>query len=121
MPFLQEAFRARWFSWPAMLFAAPVPILVLVLAWRFTALERREEIAPFLCALGCSYFRTSACASACGLHRAAQHHDLGGGDGAAFTDVPADRHVVPLPLILVYTGHVYWLFRGKVTSAHGYH
>jgi cytochrome d ubiquinol oxidase subunit II len=26
-----------------------------------------------------------------------------------------------LPLILVYTGYVYWLFRGKVTSAHGYH
>ena len=35
MPFLQDAFRARWFSWPTMLFAAPVPILVLLLAWRF--------------------------------------------------------------------------------------
>ena len=29
--------------------------------------------------------------------------------------------LILLPLILVYTGYVYWLFRGKVTSAHGYH
>src|SRR5215203_2849573 len=47
MPFLQEAFRNRWFAWPAALFAAPVPLLVMALTWRFfSALERREELAP---------------------------------------------------------------------------
>jgi cytochrome bd ubiquinol oxidase subunit II len=28
---------------------------------------------------------------------------------------------VLLPLILSYTGYVYWLFRGKVRAGHGYH
>ncbi len=26
-----------------------------------------------------------------------------------------------IPIILAYTGYVYWLFRGKVTSESGYH
>jgi len=46
-------FRDRWLGLPGMLIGAPVPILVGLLAWRFAhALERREEISPFLCALG---------------------------------------------------------------------
>jgi cytochrome d ubiquinol oxidase subunit II len=29
--------------------------------------------------------------------------------------------VVPLPVILAYTGYVYWIFRGKVEADGGYH
>jgi cytochrome d ubiquinol oxidase subunit II len=29
--------------------------------------------------------------------------------------------LVLLPLVLIYTGFVYWLFRGKVRPGEGYH
>src|SRR5690606_2600041 len=46
-------FRARWLSFPTMLYAAPVPLLVAALCWRlYLALDRDEEATPYLCALG---------------------------------------------------------------------
>jgi cytochrome bd ubiquinol oxidase subunit II len=53
MPILSDTFRARWLTWPNLALAAPVPILVALLTWRFfVALNRRAEVIPFLCALG---------------------------------------------------------------------
>ena len=71
MPFLMPEFRARWFDFPLILPALPVPVLVVFLAWRlFRALDESGEAAqartepappgrvmwrdglPFFCALG---------------------------------------------------------------------
>lgn len=124
MPFLQEAFRQRWFSWPAALYAAPVPLLVLALAWRFLlALNRREEIAPFLCALG--LFLLSFVGLCISMWPMIVPPSITIWQAAT---APASQMFLLigtlflLPLILAYTGYVYWLFRGKVTlGGPGYH
>src|SRR5690606_29645031 len=52
-PLLQPEYMQRWFSWPAMLYVAPVPLLVLLCgAGLFTSLARGRELAPFLYAQG---------------------------------------------------------------------
>lgn len=140
MPFLQPAFRARWFAFPAILTAAPVPVLVAVLAWRlFTSLEeigRRaaagakaaehtmgwRDAVPFGCALG--LFFLSFTGLGISLWPMIVPPSVTIWDAAAssasqsFLIVGA---VVLIPLILVYTGYVYWLFRGKVRAGAGYH
>ena len=140
MPFLQSAFRARWLTIPNLYYAAPVPILVVVLAWLlFTALDRAESRAhsgetaeqrgqlwhdgvPFICALGLfllSYVGLGisvwpyAVPPTLTIYNAAASHS-----SQAFLLVGA---MVLIPLILAYTAFVYWLFRGKVRADAGYH
>jgi cytochrome bd ubiquinol oxidase subunit II len=122
MPFLSEAFRARWFDFPALLYAAPVPLLVAALAWRFNkALDRDEDAMPFLCALG--LFLLSYVGLGISMWPLIVPPDITIWEAAAppssqlFLLVGA---AVLVPVILAYTGYVYWLFRGKVTDP-GYH
>lgn len=117
------AFRERWLTLPNMLYAAPVPVLVALLAWRFhRALGRGEDVVPFLCALG--FFVVSYIGLGISMWpmivppsitiwQAATHPS-----SQAFLLVGA---AVLIPVILVYTGYVYWLFRGKVRHGEGYH
>src|SRR5262249_28098088 len=48
-PFLNPVYMQRWFAWPAILYASPVPILVaaagLALLW---GLGQRRDAVPFL-------------------------------------------------------------------------
>ena len=123
MPFLNEPFRDRWFNFPAILLASPVPILVVALAWRFEkALDAGEEVAPFFCALGLFFLAYTGLGismwplivpPSITIWEAAAP-----ADSQAFLLVGA---AVLVPLILIYTGYVYWLFRGKVTADSGYH
>ena len=123
MPFLNEPFRERWFNFPAILFAAPVPLLVIALALRFErALERREDVAPFLCALG--LFLLSYIGLGISMWPLIVPPDITIWEASS----PASTQLfllvgaaVLVPLILAYTGYVYWLFRGKVTAGSAYH
>ncbi|GJD38704.1 cytochrome d ubiquinol oxidase subunit II [Methylobacterium bullatum] len=124
MPFLSPAFRGRWLTWPAMALAAPVPLLVAALGWRFlAALDRREEVAPFLCGLG--LFLLSYIGLGISLFPMIVPPTVTIWDAATH---PSSQlfllvgTVVLLSMVLAYTGYVYWLFRGKVTAgAPGYH
>jgi cytochrome d ubiquinol oxidase subunit II len=123
MPFLNEPFRERWFDFPAILLAAPVPLLVLALAWRFKrALDRREDLAPFLCALG--LFLLSYAGLGISFWPLMVPPSITIWEAAAPPSSQAFLLVgaaVLIPLILAYTAYVYWLFRGKVTAESGYH
>jgi cytochrome d ubiquinol oxidase subunit II len=113
----------RWLHWPGMLLATPVPILVGVLGWRFfLALEHRSEVTPFLYALGLfllSYIGLGISMwpmivpPAVTIWQAATYPS-----SQLFLLVGA---LVLIPLVLIYTGFVYWLFRGKVSPEAGYH
>jgi cytochrome d ubiquinol oxidase subunit II len=139
MPFLQPAFRARWFAFPEILLALPVPLLVAVLAWRlFRALSEAdtEEIEtdadgrrfawrdgiPFLCALG--LFLLSYAGLGISMWPMIVPPGITIWEAAAprasqvFVLVGA---AVLVPVILAYTGYVYWLFRGKIRAGQGYH
>ena len=122
-PFLDPAFMARWLSWPQLLYTAPVPLLVagaaLVL---FRGLARHDELSPFLAAqalfvlsyvgLGISFYPFIVPVSVTIWEAAAPDNSLG------FLLVGA---AVLVPLILLYTAYSYWVFRGKVNAAGGYH
>jgi cytochrome d ubiquinol oxidase subunit II len=123
MVVLSPAFRARWFALPTALGAAVVPIVLAGLAVLFfRALRRGRELTPFLCALGWFFLAyvglgvsmwpmmvpPSITIQAAAAPPATQAFLLWGAS-------------VLIPLILIYTGYVYWLFRGKVQLGVGYH
>ncbi len=135
MPVLNAAFRARWFDFPAILLALPVPVLVVFLAWRmFRSLgDSANENAhsgemlwrdglPFFCALG--LFLLSYTGLGISIWPMIVPPGITIWDAAAprssqlFVLVGA---VFLIPIILGYTAYVYWLFRGKVKAGHGYH
>jgi cytochrome d ubiquinol oxidase subunit II len=122
-PFLHPQFLARWFGWPAILYVVPVPLLTLVVAARLVvAVHDRKEAEPFgavlvlfvLCyiGLGISLFPKIVPPSISIWDAAGPDKSLG------FLLVGA---AVLIPLILAYTAYSYWVFRGKVGSAGGYH
>jgi cytochrome d ubiquinol oxidase subunit II len=122
-PMLNPTFYQRWFGWPGIVLTSPVPILAAVLAWRFwRGLQRRQDVAPFLCVqgwfvlcyagLGISIFPLIVPPSITIWDAAAPP------ESQAFILVGA---VVLIPIILVYTGFSYYVFRGKVRPGIHYH
>ncbi len=122
-PFLDPVFMERWFAFPAILYVAPVPILVLAAAAvLFLSLARHRDALPFvsslilfvLCfiGLGISFFPFIVPPSVTIWEAAAPPSSL------AFLIVGA---APLLMLILGYTAWSYWVFRGKVRPGDGYH
>ncbi|MBS0561364.1 MAG: cytochrome d ubiquinol oxidase subunit II [Proteobacteria bacterium] len=122
-PFLQHAFMERWFGWPGIVLTSPVPILMVLLAWGFfRAIERKQEIAPFLFAQG--WFALCYAGLGISIWPLMVPPSITIWDAAAppesqlFLLVGA---VVLIPTILIYTAYAYWLFRGKVKPGMHYH
>jgi cytochrome d ubiquinol oxidase subunit II len=122
-PFLQPQFLQRWFSWPAIVLVAPVPLLTLAAAARLVlALQHRKAVEPFLATLvlfvlcyvglGISVYPKMVPPSISIWDAAAPDKSL------AFLLVGAS---VLIPIILAYTAYSYWVFRGKVDTEGGYH
>jgi cytochrome d ubiquinol oxidase subunit II len=120
---LSAAFRSRWLVLPGAAGAAVVPVLLLVMAWMFfTALRHGREIRPFLCALG--FFLLSYIGLGVSMWPMMVPPTISIWDAAAPASTQAFLlvgAVVLVPVILIYTGFVYWLFRGKVQAGAGYH
>jgi len=120
---LSAPFRERWLTLPKALGAALVPLVLLALAWLFfAALKQRRELAPFLYALG--FFLLAYVGLGVSLWPMMVPPGVTIQAAAA---PPATQAFllwgasVLLPIILIYTGYVYWLFRGKVQVGVGYH
>lgn len=122
-PFHNPVYMERWFSFPALLWVAPVPLLVLLAAFTlFRGLTDRRDVSPFLSALvlfvlcfiglGISFYPYIVPPSIT-LHDAAAPDE-----SLSFLLVGT---VVLLPLILGYTAYSYRVFWGKVRSGEGYH
>jgi len=114
---------ARWFSFPNLLFFAPVPLLVAVAAaWIFVALGRGRQVSPFLLTLVLLFLGYSGLAISLwpniippgiSIWAAASPPQSMG-----FALVGA---LLIIPFILAYTAWSYYVFRGKVRAGEGYH
>ena len=122
-PVMDADIAARWFTWPNMLYLAPVPIVTALLAlveWR--ALNGKAEALPFVAAIG--LFLVSYLGIAISLwpmivpHRYTLWEAASSDSTQAFLAVGT---LFLLPVILMYTGWSYWVFRGKVRADIGYH
>ena len=122
-PFLNPQFLERWFSWPAILYVAPVPVLTLIAVVRLVqGLRSRHEVEPFLSSvilfvlcfigLGISLYPMIVPPSISIWDAAGPDKSL------AFLLVGS---AVLVPTILAYTAYSYWVFRGKVDTEGGYH
>ncbi len=122
-PFLGIQYFERWFSWPSMLYVAPVPLAVAaVTAWLLKALAARQDYRPFFLSLllflmcfaglGVSMFPYIVPRSIT-IHQAAAPYD-----SQLFMLFGV---AVLVPIILVYTAWAYYVFRGKVDVEGGYH
>lgn len=121
-PFLAGQYYHRWFAWPGALVAVPMPLLVAgcgFMLWRHVA--KGKDHAPFLWAL--AIFALSMAGLAVSIWpdvvpgRVTIWQAASPPESQMFMLVGV---VILVPLILVYTGWAYWVFRGKVGDA-GYH
>ena len=122
-PLLQPEYMERWFGWPALLYVAPVPLLVVAAATSlFLGLRRGHDARPFLsanalfilCYIGLVIsFYPFIVPPSISIWQAA-----GPDSSLKFLLVGA---VVLIPIIVVYTAHAYWVFRGKMDPEAGYH
>ncbi len=122
-PLLQERIAERWFSWPNILWFAPVPVVTALLVvglWR--ALARGRDVAPFIYAMG--LFAMCYLGLAVSLFPYIVPHALTLWDAAGAPQAQAFLLVGTLfllPVIFTYTAWSYWVFRGKVRADAGYH
>lgn len=122
-PFLEGRYYERWLTFPSVLFAGSVPLLVGALSLAFWwALLNKKELLPFLLTLAL-YLLCFA-----GLGVSMFPDIVPGSVSIVQAAAPADSQlfmlvgtVIMVPLILAYTAWSYWVFRGKVGESAGYH
>ena len=122
-PFAFPQIATRWFSWPNIAFLAPVPVVTAALAlWKWRAISGKAEVAPFAAAV--ALFAMSYLGVAISLWPTIVPHNITLWDAASSPSTQAFLAVGTLfllPVILMFTGWSYWVFRGKVRADIGYH
>jgi cytochrome bd ubiquinol oxidase subunit II len=122
-PLIDADIARRWFSWPNLAFLAPVPIVTALLAfWTWRAFSNRSEAAPFVGGIG--LFLMAYIGIAISLWPMIVPHRYTLWEAASSPSTQAFLLVGTLfllPVILMYTGWSYWVFRGKVRADIGYH
>ena len=122
-PLLTIQYAHRWFTWPAIVLTAPVPLAVLAVSvFLLKSLADRQDNRPFIltrllfvlsyAGLGISMYPYIVPQSVTIWQAAAPERSQ------MFMLVGV---AVLIPLILGYTGWAYWVFRGKVRPEGGYH
>jgi cytochrome d ubiquinol oxidase subunit II len=122
-PLTHDYIAQRWFTWPNMLWFAPVPVLVALSVWLLLRSLRGEPHAgPFVLTLALVFLGYSGLGislwpnivpPAISIWEASSPPQSQG-----FALVGA---LLIIPLILVYTAWSYYVFRGKVESTDHYH
>jgi cytochrome bd ubiquinol oxidase subunit II len=122
VPLLDNGIAERWFTWPNTLYFAPVPVLVVVLAWRlWLSLQRGSDFAPFLYTMALFVLGYTGLAISLFPHVVPPSLTLWDVSSPASSQLFLLVGVLfLLPVILVYTAYSYWVFRGKVRPGEGY-
>jgi cytochrome bd ubiquinol oxidase subunit II len=115
--------RERWFSLPNILFLWPVPAITALtayLAWRW--LETGRDMPPFIAAIVLFMLGYAGLAISVFPHLVPFSMTVWDAAAAPSSQLFMLIGTLPLlPIILMYTGFVYYIFRGKVREGEGYH
>jgi cytochrome d ubiquinol oxidase subunit II len=122
-PLVDPQIAARWFSWPNIAYLAPVPVITAALTWyEWRAFGNGSDFGPFIG--GIALFLMSYIGIAISLWPMIVPHRFTLWQAASSPSTQAFLLVGTLfllPVILMYTGWSYWVFRGKVRTEIGYH
>jgi cytochrome d ubiquinol oxidase subunit II len=122
-PLSDERIAQRWFSFPNLIWFAPVPVLVVAATYvLFTAIRRQRSITPFLCTLALVFLGYS------GLGISLWPNIIPPSVSIWDASAPPQSQgfalvgaLLIIPVILMYTVWAYYVFRGKVRHGEGYH
>jgi cytochrome d ubiquinol oxidase subunit II len=123
-PLAHADIARRWFSLPNLLWFAPVPLLVALASVVLQRALRNpaRHALPFLMTLALVFLGYTGLGISLWPHVIPPSVDIwqaaGPPQSLGFTLVGA---LLIIPVILGYTAWGYWVFRGKVTGAEGYH
>ncbi|MGO4377637.1 cytochrome d ubiquinol oxidase subunit II [Pseudoduganella sp. RAF19] len=122
-PLIDSRIAERWFSFPNMLWFAPVPLLVAasaLLLWRSVA--RRHHVSPFLYTLALVFLGYSGLGISVWPNIVPPNISIWAAaaptQSQGFALIGA---LLIIPIILMYTIWSYYVFRGKVRLGEGYH
>jgi len=122
-PLRFPAVAERWFTFPNITFLAPVPILVvLCMVLLLRSLKRTPHRQPFVLALALVFLGYSGMAISIWPHVVPPSITIWeAASPPASQGFALVGTLFILPIILMYTGWSYWVFRGKVKAGAGYH
>ncbi len=122
-PTMDPVYATRWLTMPGAIITFVMPVSMAGVAWLlFTGLNDHRDLKPFLAALalfalcfigiGVSFYPYLVPPSL-------TIHDVAAPDESLLFALVGT--VVLVPMILAYTAYSYWVFRGKLDPAAGYH
>lgn len=122
-PLAEPEIAARWFNLPNFLYLSPIPVLSGAVALSFyRALQQRREWVPFLLCIALYVLTLSGLAIS--LWPYIVPRTLTIWEVAAQSESQLFLLVgvaIIVPLVLIYTAHAYYVFRGKVSEEDMYH
>lgn len=122
-PYALPRIAERWFTWPNIVYLAPVPILTALVAfvcWR--SLQSRRDTLPFVSAIGLFLLGLTGLVISNAPYLVPPSMTVWDAAADAKSQMFSIIGVaIMLPVVLGYTAFVYWTFRGKVRIGEGYH
>jgi cytochrome d ubiquinol oxidase subunit II len=122
-PFLHIQYAHRWFSWPNVIFTAPVPIAVAgVAVLLLSSLASKQDNRPFFLSLALFALSYAGLGISMWPYIVPQSITIWQAASPLYSQLFMLIGVAMLiPIILGYTSWAYWVFRGKVRPGSGYH
>jgi cytochrome d ubiquinol oxidase subunit II len=122
-PIMSGEVAIRWFSWPNIALLSPVPVATALAAlWVWRALNGRSEAGAFIGAIILFTLAYVGIAISLWPMIVPYHYTLWQAASSERTQAfLLIGTLFLLPVIFVYTGWSYWVFRGKVRADVGYH
>jgi cytochrome bd ubiquinol oxidase subunit II len=117
--------RSRWFDWPNPILLSPIPIWTGVIAfvlWRLLRSDKWHDALPFACCIGLYLMTLVGLAVSLWpfiVPRSFAYWQVAAPDDSLMFTLVGVLLIVPV--ILVYTAHAYYVFRGKVRLEDAYH
>lgn len=117
MPLMDERIASRWFSSPNFFYLLPIPVLVLFTVYKFIkGLLNDHHRSPFFYSI--FLFILCFAGLAISIWPWVVPYSITIWEAAAFRDSQILLLIgtaITLPVILIYTGYCYYVFRGKVS------